>query len=142
MPNHLAKLRNLSWAERRLLVVATLLLALTEVGLRLFGFQGYRWWLSRWVRGERLMGQQDLEQASTVARMVAIGARHGPLRASCLRQALVLWFLLARRGVPARLRIGATRGDDGLRAHAWVELGERVLIGGDQGVRERYAVLL
>ena len=141
MSARLAKLRALSAEEWRLLLSATLLLALAELGLRLFGFQRCRRWIGQRVR-EGTAAEPDLAWATTAARMVAIAARYGPYRASCLRQALVLWFLLGRRGIPARLRIGATTGKDGFNAHAWIELGERVLIGGDERVRERYATLL
>lgn len=141
MQRWLARVRALSGAEWRLLVAAALLLPLTEMGLRLFGFGRLRVLLGRWVQEGQAFDPADLDQARTAARMVGIAARHGPFRASCLRQALVLWFLLGRRGIPARLRIGATK-DEGFAAHAWVELGEWVLIGGGQEVRERYAVLL
>jgi hypothetical protein len=143
MPTRLAKLRALSGGEWRLLLSATLLLPLAELGLRLFGFQRCRRWIGQRIpEGAAAVAEPDLAWATTAARMVAIAARHGPYRASCLRQALVLWFLLGRRGIPARLRIGAARGKDGFNAHAWIELGERVLIGGDERVRERYATLL
>lgn len=145
MGQRLAKLRALTWAEWHLLSAAALLLPLVGIGLRLLGFQRLWRGLGRWVVRERhweAPTQARLEMATRVARMVGIAARHGPFPASCLRQALVLWFLLGRRGIPSRLHLGATRGGAGFAAHAWVELGDRVLIGGDQRVRERYAVLL
>lgn len=145
MGHRLAKLRALSWAEWRLLLAAALLFSLTGIGLRLLGFQRSQRWLGRWVRRrahQEPLTQTERGEAARVARIVAIAARHGPVPASCLRQALVLWLLLGRRGIPGRLRIGATREETGFAAHAWVELGEQVLIGGDQRVRERYAILL
>jgi hypothetical protein len=49
----------------------------------------------------------------------------------CLMQALVLTRMLARRGIPARLVIGA-RTVPGFFAHAWVEHdGQPVLAIGD-----------
>jgi hypothetical protein len=49
----------------------------------------------------------------------------------CLVRSLVLTRLLARRGIPATLVIGARSGPDFL-AHAWVELtGDPVLSPGD-----------
>jgi hypothetical protein len=49
----------------------------------------------------------------------------------CLARSLVLTRLLARRGIPAKLVIGARGGPDFL-AHAWVEhSGEPVLSPGD-----------
>jgi hypothetical protein len=61
----------------------------------------------------------------------AVGTRFLPDR-PCLTQALVLQYLLLRRGDDAaQLRIGVTKDKDGgLQAHAWVDRNGRVLIGG------------
>jgi len=61
----------------------------------------------------------------------AVGKRLLPNR-PCLTQALVLQYLLLRRGEDsAQLHIGVTKGEDEhLQAHAWVERDGRVLIGG------------
>ena len=61
----------------------------------------------------------------------AVGRRLLPER-PCLTQALVLQYLLLRRGDDAaELHIGVTKAEDGsLQAHAWVERTGRVLIGG------------
>lgn len=61
----------------------------------------------------------------------AVGRRLLPSR-PCLTQALVLQYLLLRRGDgSAQLHIGVTKdGDGALQAHAWVERDGRVLIGG------------
>lgn len=45
----------------------------------------------------------------------------GPWRKSCLKRALVLYYLLRRGGRPAELRIGVRRDQEGkLAAHAWL----------------------
>jgi hypothetical protein len=52
-------------------------------------------------------------------------------RASCLTQALSAQLLLSRQGHTSQLRIGVAREQrNGLRAHAWLESGGRVVIGG------------
>jgi len=70
-----------------------------------------------------------------------VGRRLLPER-PCLTQALVLQYLLLRRGDDAaELHIGVAKGEDGtLQAHAWVERGGRVLIGGENapGMYERF----
>ncbi len=54
----------------------------------------------------------------------------------CLPQALGTRLLLRRRGLGAQLRIGVARGPGGrLEAHAWVENGERIIIGGSDSPR-------
>ena len=49
--------------------------------------------------------------------------------ATCLPQALAAEAILRRRGHPADLRLGVTRGDHGVEAHAWVESYGRVIVG-------------
>ena len=50
----------------------------------------------------------------------------------CLPQALVVQFLLQRKGYPTTLHIGVAKDPGGgLMAHAWVEDAGRVLIGGE-----------
>ena len=60
----------------------------------------------------------------------AVGRRLLPDR-PCLTQALVLQYLLLRRGdEEAELHIGVTKGEDSsLQAHAWVERDGYVLVG-------------
>jgi hypothetical protein len=51
---------------------------------------------------------------------------------TCLTNALTAHVLLARRGYVSNLRIGVTRDQKGaFTAHAWLEQGETILIGGD-----------
>lgn len=61
----------------------------------------------------------------------AVGRRLLPER-PCLTQALVLQYLLLRRGDDsAELHVGVTKSDEEeLQAHAWIERDGRVLIGG------------
>ena len=52
------------------------------------------------------------------------------LRASCLTQALAGWIMLTRHGTESRIRIGvASPGQQGFKAHAWLESGGRVILG-------------
>jgi len=78
-----------------------------------------------------------IEKAQGVARVVAAAARNGPFRASCLEQSVALLWLLGRRGIPARLRIGVRKEHEELEAHAWVELGG-VVLNDSADVGERY----
>ena len=52
------------------------------------------------------------------------------LRASCLTQALAGWIMLTRHGAECRIRIGvASPTQQGFKAHAWLEVGGRVILG-------------
>jgi hypothetical protein len=62
-----------------------------------------------------------------LATWVEIAIRHYPRPLSCLPRALALRTMLSRRGLSARLRIGATRNAETILAHAWVEHDGHVL---------------
>lgn len=51
------------------------------------------------------------------------------LRASCLTQALAGWIMLTRHGVVGRISIGVASPEQNFRAHAWLEVGGRVILG-------------
>jgi hypothetical protein len=44
-----------------------------------------------------------------------------------LRRALVVWWLLRRRGLPAEMCFGVRRSGGQLEAHAWVTVGGEVV---------------
>jgi hypothetical protein len=48
----------------------------------------------------------------------------------CLTQALVVKLLYSRRGLDATLRIGVRKIESDIAAHAWVESGGQIVIGG------------
>jgi Transglutaminase-like superfamily len=72
-----------------------------------------------------------LAQARRLGRAVTRTLAFMPGDTRCLARSLVLTRLLARRGIPAKLVIGA-RAEPDFLAHAWVECdGEPVLTPGD-----------
>ncbi len=64
----------------------------------------------------------EMQYAQRLAELAAIAGRRNAVRTTCLRQALLLQWLLRRRGLAAELRIGVRKQDAALDAHAWVEL--------------------
>lgn len=65
------------------------------------------------------------QRAAVAVRRVA---DHGLLRPKCLVRSVALSRMLDARGIPgSRVRIGVRRIDGAFSAHAWVELGQRVL---------------
>lgn len=117
------KVLHLPAAERRLLVEAALLLEATKLGMWLLPFETPRRLLAR------MPGARHAARAEGVARAVEAASRGAPGVKTCLAQALAAQAMLARRGCPALLHIGVTKGEQGrLQAHAWVESeGEAVL---------------
>ena len=65
-------------------------------------------------------GPRELEEARRLGWIVVRALSFLPGDTRCLRRSLVLTRLLARRGISARLVIGARTAPDFL-AHAWVE---------------------
>ena len=57
----------------------------------------------------------------------------------CLKQSLILFRILRRRGITAELRIGVRRVGDNLNAHAWVECDGHMLL--DGGIADDYITL-
>lgn len=121
-------------------VLKTLALVwLVRLGLWLLPFQFTRR-LTRWLArpATEFTGWPAAEQIGWAAE---VASQLVP-RATCLTQALAAQILLRRYGHPASLCIGVTRGqNDQFEAHAWVECGGAVIIGGENIDLAQYTVL-
>lgn len=125
----LRKLSTIPAYERRLLVIALPIVVLVRLGLWLCPLQSLQSFLAR-LADEMAAPLAHPDYADRVARAVRRASQLVP-RASCLTQALATMLLLRRRGLIGRLCIGVQRDADGIfRAHAWVELRGKVIIGG------------
>ena len=129
----------LSAGERRDLLLGVLFVPAAVVRVKLFGVPR----LSRFGKMREKVyddvGARNLrlEEARTTARMAAAAARHGLVHGNCLSRSMALSWMLRRRGVPAELRIGASKEVREFEAHAWVEV-EGEIINDADDVRERY----
>lgn len=112
-----AVFRELTWTQRRTLVLALVLLPLFGVLLRRTSLARL---LSRMDAGGAA-GSGALASALAAARPVNLVAAR--LRATCLTRSLVLQWILARRGIGTELKVGVRNEGDGLQAHAWLECG-------------------
>ena len=112
--------RQLSPAERRVFRQALLLLPALALGLRLLGLRRTQAWLLRFSR-PGASPVQPIPDAQRLAYLVRAAAAHGPYRATCLPQALAVWWLLRRHGLSGDLRIGVRKAAGQFEAHAWVE---------------------
>jgi hypothetical protein len=70
--------------------------------------------------------------------MVLAAARHSPVSSTCLERSLSLWWLLARQGIVAQLRIGVRKEGEKFAAHAWVEH-EGTAVGEPEDTHVHYA---
>jgi hypothetical protein len=124
-------------SERWLLAKAALLLGAIRVGLWLLPFRTLRSLLDR---AAAFHGEANHEPTDAVVWAVEVAAKGLPAFDTCLTRALATQVLLSRRGVPALLRIGVVKSQEGkFEAHAWVESDGRVVIGGYE--LERYTPL-
>ena len=112
-----AVFRELTWTQRRTLVLALVLLPLFGGLLRRTSLARL---LSR-MDARGTSGSGAVASALAAARPVNLVAAR--LRATCLTRSLVLQWILARRGIGTELKVGVRNEGDGLHAHAWLECG-------------------
>lgn len=128
--NRLRKLFRLSPADRVILAQAWVLLLLADLALRFLAFKRFLA-LSRTLalngRDEPAVARPS--SGARLAWLVEVAGRYSPINATCLKKAIVLSWLLERRGIATTLRIGVARRDGALIAHAWLEQGGEVLLG-------------
>lgn len=116
-------------AERRLLLEAWRWLVEARVVLWLLPFRRVQQRFDVERVAARGAPVRDAAGPDAVAEAVRRARRLVPA-ASCLPQALAARSMLARRGVASDLHIGVGKDEGGhLQAHAWVEVGGRVVVG-------------
>lgn len=143
--NTLYRLRELSGITWRYYFLAIVLLPLVDISLRASGYGRTRQRMQRiFLRpsGAPLSTISPEQLVEPMARGVSLAGRRSLWPTSCLRQALLLEVLLARKGIASKLKIGVRPGESGgVDAHAWVERDGRVLIGGEHA-SQQYASLI
>ena len=141
------RLRHLTPGDLWMGLQAPVCLPLAAVALRRWGLQRVQGQLARWTgraASTSAVTAASVDDARRLAWVVSLAARFGPWPANCLQRSLVLWWFLARRGVPSEIRIGVRRrpgspsGRASLDFHAWVESHGEV-INDRRGIRRRFA---
>ncbi len=130
MPTRLHKWRALPWRDRRRVLAIMLIgLPVMAAALRLFGYVRTRRWLeAQSKRGNtRTATTRELESAGHLAQLTAMAGGRGKLNTTCLRQSLLVYWLLRRQGLAPEHKIGVRKQDAMLDAHAWVDLDGRSL---------------
>lgn len=119
--------------DRILCVILILLLVPLHALLATAGYTRTKRWLERTsARSDpRTASQEGFDDARNLVRLGAIAGRYGVVDATCLRQSLLIHFLLRRKGLAPAIRIGVRRQDGIFDAHAWVELDGIALGQGD-----------
>lgn len=121
----------LSREEKFFFLRAWLCLPATAVALRCSSFQRWTNFLARRAdrRRQPSAGSPEtiLDRAHNMSRLVTAAARRSLLPRNCLRESIVLWWLLRRQGISSDLRFGGRRQQGLFEAHAWVEFHGQVL---------------
>lgn len=134
MPEY-RRLLAISGFERRLLAETIVALVSARVGLRVCSFGRLRRWLAR--LDDRPEQSDDRIEVADIRWALRAATANLPGEFTCLHAALAATAVCRRRGLPAELRIGVTTDDEGIAAHAWVDV-EGTVIG---GTASRYAPL-
>lgn len=141
-----AALRNLNTASRlsaadwMLLLQAWTWLLLFDIGLRTRPFPDLQTFAARLVPRPTAPPEQIERQLRVLRTAVARAGNHHLYPMTCLRRALTLQKLLARRGIAAELKIGVHKSDNQFDAHAWLEYQGKPL-GEPEQVVERFSIL-
>lgn len=110
-------------------------LAVLRAGLWLAPFRLWRDRFAGLLCEAAVPAPEERAEARRMTQAVAQAARRVP-RATCLVQALALRWMLRRRGISCDLRVGVSRSERGeFEAHAWIECGGELLIGGGPAAR-------
>jgi len=126
----LRKARQLSSHDWMVLGQAWVLFLSIDFGIRLLSFRSLLSFCRCCARpGQTASGSTSSPSIERMAWLTAVAGRYSPIRATCLKQALVLSWLLERRGIAARLCIGVSRQAGTFAAHAWLEQSGRIILG-------------
>ena len=137
-----SRLRELTPGDWRMLITASLLLPVIDMGLRIWGFRRVYVAVGETSRQIQAESAHSLSDADIVrlVRMVNVAANRGIVRVTCLRKSLAIWWLLRRRGVASEIQIGVRREQDLFMAHAWVER-DGLVLNDRADIAQSFAVL-
>lgn len=118
-----------SFADKILLVKATIIIVLVRLGMKLLRYQTLTRILDKTSKADTPT-QQDDPVIDRVVWAVSAASKYVPVDATCLAQALTAKVMLERRGKRGALQFGVVKDPMGeLLGHAWLEIDGRVVIG-------------
>jgi hypothetical protein len=113
--------------RRRYLREATVMLVVARLALRFVPPAQVFAWASRPPRRIRRFAVDEVGWVSWAVE--TIGAKQW-IKAASLPRALAAQTMLRRRGIASRLCLGVAREGGALAAHAWIEVGQSMSVGG------------
>src|ERR1700678_3518578 len=136
----LRRMLQLPPADIALAIEAAGMLTFFRIALNFVPVRKLTAWMSRSDQAHSSLPQE--EQAQTLRRIewsIDAVVRHAPFTFVCFPQCLAAYFMLRRRHIASKLFYGVTRDADQLKAHTWVKVGDRTVVGGD--VESHFTVL-
>lgn len=131
------RIRSLAPADRGLVLWALLLLGFIRLGLRFLRFQRLQA-----ILAILSCPVAPAQQISVYKLVWSVTTASGLMpNVKCLARALAAQTLLRRQGYEAELKLGVAKASKALLAHAWIELGGRVVMGGIGNSVKRYQPL-
>ena len=124
-----AKFLARSPAERLLLLEAAAWLCLARLAVLILPFRWIAPHLGSHMAAGADTGAVPMAILKGVSWAVDRAAHHLPFEVVCLPQAMAAKAMLRRRGIPSILYLGVAR-HEGMKAHAWLRVGDRVVTGG------------
>jgi hypothetical protein len=118
--------------DRRLLIEAFALSGIWRAAVLLFPFKKIASFLSWKANGVETQSHDQPALAARIGWAVETAALYTPWRSTCLVQAISAKIMLRRRNIPGTVFLGvASENKNGLRAHAWLQSGDRILTGAE-----------
>jgi hypothetical protein len=108
---------------------ATVMLALARLAVRLAPASRILGWARR---PRRRVRRFSMGEVGWIRWSIEEIAPKPWMNAACLPRALAAQAMLRRRGIASTLCLGVARENQELSAHAWLELGQSIVMGGDQ----------
>jgi hypothetical protein len=126
------RMMQLPAADIALAIEAACMLTFFRIALNFVPVRKLTAWMSRSDQALSSLSQE--ERAQTLRRIgwsIDAVVRHAPFSFVCFPQCLAAYFMLRRRHIASRLFYGVARDADQLKAHTWVKVGDRTLVGGE-----------
>ncbi len=115
-------------ARRIYLREARIMVAFARVAVRCISSSRLLRWVDRPINRIRRFA---IEEQDWVAWAIEHTGHRADSEAQCLPRALAAHAMLRRRGIASSVCLGVARDGDSVSAHAWIEVGGRMLIGGE-----------
>jgi hypothetical protein len=123
------RLLRLQPMELRILAEAWLLFVITDLALRLMPFKTLLRCLNLGRHNEETNAHALHPSLPRLIWLVQSAGRTVPVSVTCLKQALVMSWLLGRRGLATTIQIGVSSKGGTFTAHAWLERQGEVIFG-------------